>query len=1396
MATISGTSGSDTLNGTSANDTLNGLGGNDVLVASGGTDFYDGGAGSDTLDLRATTAGITLSFASGTISGAFNGTFANIERVLGGNGADSLFGAAGNQNLSARGGDDTLAGGVGVDTLWGGIGADRFFFRDTGVANADSVADFASGSDKIVLDASVMTALGANGNFAASDARFAANATGVAQDADDRVIFNTSTGQVFYDADGTGSGAAVLLATLQTGATLAATDIVVEGASSGMHRTGTSGDDTLVGGDGNDTLEGLAGNDALFGGAGNDLLDGGPGIDTLDGGTGDDTYNITSWNANPYETLVDASGVDTVVVSHGLAGFNLDADFENLTIIDSGGGFTGHGNDLDNILDGSEAGSQILLFGHGGNDLILGAELRDTLGGGAGDDTIRGAGGGDSIEGEAGNDLLEAGGSGAFGIGGGIGNDTIIGGSGSDRLDGGAGNDVLTGGAGADLYAFSVVAGAANADTITDFGSAEPGGDRIQLDGNVHTDVGPWGNFEQNDGRFHAAPGATSGHDGDDRVVYNTSTGQLFYDADGSGSGAALLFATLQGAPTMVASDFTVVNGSGRAFVGTDGDDTLEGTPSNDTLEGLGGNDSLTGRDSADLLIGGDGSDTLMGGFGKGEAIRDYFADTLDGGLGDDVYYVNDFEDFILPDPGGVDTVVIDVGHWTLGEGLDNLEVFEGGGVGNELDNVMTGGHHFEGMGGNDLLITAFPGVEGSTSARGGDGNDTLFGGGLTTSLFGDAGDDVLQPGTEPFWGEANELTGGAGADSFVFTQTGFTENLILDFTSGNDEIVLDGNAHMNIGASGRFGSNDARFAANSTGAAQDASDRVIYNTSTGELWYDADGSGSGAAALIATLQDAPAVLASDIEVFNGSTPGESIQGTPGDDNLTGTAGDDTVDGLGGNDTIAGAGGQDLLIGGAGNDHLFGNVNTDRDTLDGGTGDDTYHIDFFDGTPQNVVLVDAGGVDTVIAASWTLGDGFENLTLRGDSGGGSGNALDNVIRDESSLGSSFLGGNEGNDTLIGGAGGNRIFGDAGNDLLAGGGGALDSLTGGDGADTFLFDTSATAEGSGRIADFASSLDTIRLDATVMPALGTSGRFTTGDGRFAANSTGSAQDSSDRVIYDTSTAELWYDGDGSGGGAAGLIAVLLGAPLLAASDIEVVNGTAPGNVINGTAANDTLTGTAGDDTINGFDGNDLFLAGSTGGNDAINGGAGRDSIEFKERATSAITVDFVAGTITGGSSGTIGFTSIERVLTGNFNDTLSGNGAAQTLTGQGGSDTIWGAGGADTLWGGTGADAFVFREMGTANADRVSDFASGSEKLHLDDAAFTSIGAMGNFAAADARFKANSSGTATDTNDRVVFNTSTGQLYYDADGSGSGAAPQLIATVQAGATVAATDIVVI
>jgi Ca2+-binding RTX toxin-like protein len=102
-----------------------------------------------------------------------------------------------------------------------------------------------------------------------------------------------------------------------------------------------------------------------------------------------------------------------------------------------------------------------------------------------------------------------------------------------------------------------------------------------------------------------------------------------------------------------------------------------------------------------------------------------------------------------------------------------------------------------------------------------------------------------------------------------------------------------------------------------------------------------------------------------------------------------------------------------------------------------------------------------------------------------------------------------------------------------------------------------------------------------------------------------------------------------------------------------------------------------------------------------------------------------------------------------VVGGRFNDRLTGNAAGQNLTGAAGADTLAGAGGIDTLWGGTGTDTFVFREMGSSNADKVNDFASGSDKLVLDASVMSALGAAGNFAAGDARFWSSGSGTAHD-----------------------------------------------
>ena len=688
------------------------------------------------------------------------------------------------------------------------------------------------------------------------------------------------------------------------------------------------------------------------------------------------------------------------------------------------------------------------------------------------------------------------------------------------------------------------------------------------------------------------------------------------------------------------------------------------------------------------------------------------------------------------------------------------------------------------GSSGNDSI----DGLGGNDTAHGGSGDDSMRGGGGADVLRGNGGLDVLNGGLG-----VDSLGGGLGADIFQFSDFGAANaDSITDFASGEDVIELDGSVFTGIGA--------GFFAANSSGTAQDASDRIIFETDTRQVWYDADGSGAGARQLVATLQAGGTLAAADIAVSGGSTPPGAINGTAGNDTLNGTDDADTINGLGGDDEVEGNGGDDRIDGGAGadrlsgssgNDHVLGGDGDDvldflpfegdgNDTLDGGAGNDTFFA-----SPGDV-LVDSGGIDTVISNnSWTLAAGFENLSFENyefDDNGlpgleGFGNSLANHMSTYIGNGG-LLDGAGGNDTLVGFSfQADTLIGNAGNDVLDGGGGG----------DRLVFNVAPGAANADLVIGFGSGSDRIVIDGDAHAATGPSGAFAAGDGRFVANTSGMATDTSDRVLYNTATGELWYDADGNGAGARQLVATLEGAPLLAATDIEIVDGSnPPGSVIDGSAGDDQLAGGEGNDTINGFGGNDTILAGG-GGEDFVDGGSGRDSIDLRNSAQSGIAVDFGAGTLVGGQPGSITFVSIERVVGSIFNDSMSGNAAGQNLTGQGGADTLWGAGGVDTLWGGNGGDSFVFREMGSANADRISDFVSGADEVQLDGSVFTGIGS--------GFFVANASGTAQDASDRVVYNTTNGNLYYDADGSGGGAA-QLVATVVGHPAVVATDITVI
>jgi hypothetical protein len=104
-------------------------------------------------------------------------------------------------------------GGVGNDVLTGGDGADRFVFdMSLGSSNVDTIKDFVTGTDKIVLSAKVFTKFtgsSAGTAIAAGNLVIGAGVTAKAADSNDYLIYDTGTDMLYYDADGNGAGAAV-----------------------------------------------------------------------------------------------------------------------------------------------------------------------------------------------------------------------------------------------------------------------------------------------------------------------------------------------------------------------------------------------------------------------------------------------------------------------------------------------------------------------------------------------------------------------------------------------------------------------------------------------------------------------------------------------------------------------------------------------------------------------------------------------------------------------------------------------------------------------------------------------------------------------------------------------------------------------------------------------------------------------------------------------------------------------------------------------------------------------------------------------------------------------------------------------------------------------------------
>jgi Ca2+-binding RTX toxin-like protein len=144
------------------------------------------------------------------------------------------------------------------------------------------------------------------------------------------------------------------------------------------------------------------------------------------------------------------------------------------------------------------------------------------------------------------------------------GSDVFNGGAGNDTLIGGGGSDSLTGGAGSDVFVFNGALYIAyfgtsydnGYDTITDFSVAD---DTIQLEDEVFTALSVLANGTFTASHLRAGVGVTAAGDADDRIIYNASTGALYYDADGNGAQAQVQIASMSSGLALTAADFVVV---------------------------------------------------------------------------------------------------------------------------------------------------------------------------------------------------------------------------------------------------------------------------------------------------------------------------------------------------------------------------------------------------------------------------------------------------------------------------------------------------------------------------------------------------------------------------------------------------------------------------------------------------------------------------------------------------------------------------------------------------------------------------------------------------------------------------------------------------------------------
>lgn len=1093
---------------------------------------------------------------------------------------------------------------------------------------------------------------------------------------------------------------------------------------------GDAGDNIFTGGAEADNANGGGGNDQLSGNGGNDTLAGDSGADTLNGGDGDDW--LYSGTKSPPFNLPYYNNSYTPPL--------LDTGTEVDTLIGGAGSdrlFAGYGDNVDGGLGGMYGPGDYLYISFLGAPSGVTADFTlatQVIGGG----TITGIESVSWIQGSNFDDDIRDGGynggyndfTAIFGM---AGNDTLTAGYYTGVLDGGEGNDIVDGRG--SQYLQSVYGGAGD-DTLytatNTFATAfgGDGNDTIYSHGTTYGGAGD----DHIVISFSYYPGYVYGEDGNDTIEASTNGAYL-----AGGAGADILIGN-DGADTLVSTDFL----SQYPFTSID-DAGLE----------------------QDVLTGGAGDDLLAIGYG----------DSADGGLGNDTLRLSLRG---LANGTTFNTIGIVSGQpYVLGGGtIQNIETLE----------------YLRGTDFADTLTAATQATLLLLDA--GDGDDLIFAGGSSLSALGGNGNDRFVGGPA-----GDIFNGGAGTD-------------IIDYSSNASGVTVS--LGLELGQTG-------------TGP---GGDQLI---SIETVW------GSASADTLSGSNLADTLLGNDgDDILNGNGGNDLLLGGAGADQLNGGAGNDTLDGGLGLDTLSGGAGDDVYLFVDGPDTVVESANMGRDviytpasyTLAAGvhvevlapigysgttplalTGNELAQIIY--GNAGDNLLAGGGGADTLVGLggndTYFVTSGSEAIIEAANEGRDviyasvsyvltAGSHVEVLAPNGYGLTTPLaFGGNALNQT---------IYGNAGNNIFSGGGG-VDALVGLEGNDIYLVSDGREIifeyAGGGRDVVYASVSHTLTTDSQIEVlaadgAAATTPLVLTGNafdqviyGNAGANTLGGGGGfdvmlglGGDDVYVVTQGREviLEYAGEGRD-----VVYAAVSYTLQADAHIEVLAstdaaGTAPlafgGNVfaqeIYGNAGANVIYGGGGADTLVGLGGNDVYLLVS--GAEAIveSAAGGRDVVYTP-----------VSYTLTADASVEV-FATNDAGATSEL--TLIGNALAQEIYGNAGANTIDGGGGADALIGYGGADSFAFTTaLGGGNVDGIIDFEAGLDKIALDDVIFTGL-AAGPLAAS-----AFVIGTAAqDADDRVVYDASTGALWYDADGNGAAAAVQF-ANLSTGLSLAASDFLV-